>query len=171
MSRSQDWIESKGGPLFLGGLSVLRFWKGNQLSVGSSLPTDYQRACGISDEIGVIKVVSADALVLGDEPDRTTIVEMPSSNILLVRWRWAESEKSLLSAVRSISLEETSFRDEGVFSAKSEEYLLFDAACDGEQIDKSLGVFLKEGTYSLGTADFRPDKHTCALLHRLQPMR
>jgi hypothetical protein len=107
------------------------------------------------------------AVVLGDEPDRTALFE-DSSDILILRWRWAESEESLLLALHS-DLSRLSFARSGKFSTIAGEHLLFDSAYAGVDIAKSLGVRLNASEYTLETIKFNPSKHVCAIIHRLRP--
>jgi hypothetical protein len=52
--------------------------------------TDYGRACGVDDYLGVLKVGPGECLVLADEPMQTTIFPT-NADALIVRWMYAES--------------------------------------------------------------------------------
>jgi hypothetical protein len=170
MEQIIEWIESEGGPLLLAPKSKIGDWLGSLSANSASGPTDYERACAVQDEIGLIPIGNdQQAIVLGDEPDRTTLLARTIDELLIIRWRWAESEKSLLSALSSaLGLDAMSFNTKGTFTAQAEEYLLFDSAYSGAEITRNLTVELQAGTYSLETVLFNPSKNTCALIHRMR---
>jgi len=115
--------------------------------------------------MGVIAVESGQAVVLGDEPDRTAIL-LEDGNTLILRWRWAESEAELLSAMRD-GLKDVRFTESGRFSTKAGRHLLFDSACAGSEIAQSVAVELDANEFFLETAYFDPTKSLCAVIHRL----
>jgi len=165
-----NWIESGGGPLLFAPRSSIKDWFGAATSKVAGSQTDYARACSIEAEIGIISIGNRSAVVLGDEPDRTALVPGRSAaEVLMVRWRWAESEESLLSGLLAEhAADALSFVPAGRLATSAEEYLLFDAACSGAQIDKYLSASLQAGSYAIETATFKPDRATFALVHRLK---
>lgn len=171
-SQSVEWIESAGGPLLFAPQSSLGDWYGADGSRVSSTQSDYARACSIEDEIAVIPVGTRSALVLGDEPDRTALIPVQArSEVLLVRWRWAASEESLLSRLLAEYVAEgLSFVSAGQLPTSAGEYVLFDSACGGAHLDRYLSVSLCAGGYLIATASFKPDRETFALVHRLRPL-
>lgn len=169
MSAAYEWIESGGGPLLFAPQSALSRWHGNKLPTGRVGPTDYARACAVKDEIGVVIVGESQALVLGDEPDRTSLVaSLSSSDVTICRWRWADSEASLLAALGTARLGQLPFTPTGQFDAIGGVYHLFDSAYSGDEIPRSLRVTLKLQTYSFDSIEFRPNERTCALIHRIR---
>jgi hypothetical protein len=163
------WIESSGGPLLLAPRSCLRRWCG-ATGRGLCSQTDYERACAIESEIGTISIGDRSAIVLGDEPDRTALVtEQSGTSVLIVRWRYAESEESLLSALSADGgLQKLTYSPGGWIATAAEEYVLFDAACSGTQIDRYLSLLLQAGGYSFETTTFKPNENTCAIVHRMR---
>jgi Immunity protein 21 len=166
-----EWIESAGGPLLLAPRSSLNDWLGADGSRRAGSQTDYARVCSIGDEIAVIAIGKRSAVLLGDEPDRTALVAGHSaSQVLIVRWRWAESEESLLSGLlAAVAAGTLPFVSAGQLATTAEEYLLFDSACSGAQLDNYLSASLQAGSYLLETAIFKPDSATFALVHCLKP--
>jgi Immunity protein 21 len=160
-----EWIESAGGPLVFAPASIARAWKGNALPADNG-PSDYDKACAVSGEIGVLAHGGAQLLVLGDEPDRTALIETPGV-ITVVRWRWAASEEALLESLKRRERRSPVVGPSGIFTAKPEMYVLFDSALGGDEIDRALTIPLRAGTYSFDTIEHRPDRETCALLHRI----
>ncbi len=65
------WITSLGGPLILIPESACPHWNGAPSDYPES-EGDYGRACAVDGYIGLIEVGPAYALVLGDDPARTT---------------------------------------------------------------------------------------------------
>lgn len=170
MTRKIDWIESGGGPLLFAPQSSLKDWLGATGSKVSNMQTDYDRACAIEDEIGIISIGTRSAVILGDEPDRTALIaERSGADIFMIRWRWAKSEESMLSALFSGgAIQRLSFTSISSMAISAETYLLFDSACCGTQVDKHLDVLLQAGSYSVETAAFRPNSGMNALIHRMR---
>lgn len=163
-----EWIESGGGPLLLAPRSATNDWHGAQGPGMAGPQTDYARACSLKDEIGVIHIGSRPALVLGDEPDRTALIPV-RSDALLVRWRWADSERSLIPRLLAEHVTGgLAFSLAGQLATTAEEYFLFDSACSGTQIDQYLSIPLHAGHYIVESANFKPDRATFALVHRLR---
>src|SRR6185312_11317097 len=163
-SRPQ-WIESGGGPLLFAPRRSLSNWHGNSAAHGSI--SDYARACDIKDEIAALLIGDAQALVLGDEPDRTALIEIHPGTVLLVRWRWADSEAALMAALDSAELGTLSFSSLGTFEATPGPYHLFDSVYEGAAVPHALQSSLKGGRCSYESMEFRPHDKICALLHRI----
>lgn len=51
-----EWTESAGGPLVLAPQSCLPHWRGTAGSNVVGAQSDYERACAIGDEIGMILI-------------------------------------------------------------------------------------------------------------------
>src|SRR5947209_6469559 len=94
-----NWIESAGGPLILIPRAVLGQWGGASLQT-PMVGDDYGRACAVRDYLGKIPVSDSFALVLGDTPDRNTVLEIEPGTAIL-RWGYADSEEQILDAVRT----------------------------------------------------------------------
>jgi hypothetical protein len=161
-----EWIESGGGPLILASKAMAEEWRGTDGSAGSNEMTDYQRACAVHDEIDVIPLGAGQVIVLGDEPDRTALFRR-GGDVFIVRWRWADSEESLLVSLYD-DLEQLEFPRSGDFSTIGGEHILFDSACPLSDVSESLHVDLDGGVFSLGTNVFAPRKDVCAVIHRLR---
>lgn len=168
MNANVEWIESDGGPLIFAAKSALLHWFGNKPSAKPDDPTDYERACAVADEIDVISIGHLQALVLGDEPDRTALIERDASDLLVVRWRSADLEESLLSALSAADMGHLPFSRSCTFAAMADEYFLFDSAYPGLEIPRCLNATLQAGNFSVETALFKPDSRICALLHRIR---
>lgn len=162
-----NWMESGGGPLLLAATPLLAHWSGTAPSERTAGETDYQRACAVGNEIDTIDLGDAQAVVLGDEPNRT-VMFLRASDLLLVRWRWANSEEELLAALRD-ALDQLSFISAGTFLTVPGEHLLFDSAFSGTEVAESSSVILEASDYAIDTATFEPSSSTSALIHRLRP--
>jgi hypothetical protein len=168
MSAAHEWIESGGGPLLFAPQSVLVDWHGNRLPKDRVGLTDYARACAIKDEIGVIAIGASQGLVLGDEPDRTSLIVYSSFDLMICRWRWADSEASLLGALDSAGVRQLPFTSKGRFDALPDQYHLFDSAYSGNKVPRSLSAKLGARPYLFDSIDFRPSKNIYALIHRIR---
>lgn len=147
--------------------SLIFNWHGDQSAENEAEFNDYQRACAVVDEIDTISVGHAEAVVLGDEPDRTALIHL-SSALFILRWRWAESEESLLSLLLP-KMGSLSFAKSGSFSTVPGEHVLFDAALSGAEIEQQLSVDLDANVNLLETVFFEPNLDTCAIIHRITP--
>jgi hypothetical protein len=171
LSRS-DWIESTGGPLLLAPRLVLAGWGGVDLSVEDSTTDDYCRACScpLENEIGTIAIKSKFAVVVGGEPNMTALLKGASGgDLFLLRWRWAESERSLLSAVLvGNALLSLSYVCSDSIDINAEEYWLFDSAVAGSAVNDYRQVSMDKGRYFIETASFKPSDELYVLIHRLR---
>ncbi|KQV13479.1 MULTISPECIES: Imm21 family immunity protein [unclassified Kitasatospora] len=111
------WVRSMGGPLIAVPASVVQLWggctEGGVILGDSGVPDDYDRACEVEGEAGLIHVGSKSALVLGDEPATTCF--LPERRLFL-RWRAADSFEELLEAAEAVLADpETAWVDCGLW--------------------------------------------------------
>lgn len=159
------WIESDGGPLVLIPRSLLLDWHGNsQRKLDRN--TDYDRACSVDSEIGVIGLSGRDILVFGDEPDRTCMFICSPHFFLVIRWRWARSESDLLSKIDVDDIKNIPLKRRGFLDVISDEYVLFDSAFSGNEVVDFLSIPLSSGVVCFDTIECKPDSSTCAVIHR-----
>jgi hypothetical protein len=168
------WIQSAGGPLVFMHERVLRTWWGvyhphdSVEEVAGNAATDYDRACLVAGEIDSIKSRLGEAvLVLGDEPDLTTLRSV-EGNHYLIRWRAAASKQAMEEALNR-SLRELAFEHGAPFQTAPGKHVLFDAACAGWTPDATLVCQLEKASYMVDSAFLR-EGSTAALIHRLTPM-
>jgi len=129
--------------------------------------TDYDRACLVADEISVIQSRDGEeALVLGDEPDLTTIWSAEGMHYL-VRWRAAASKQAMEEAFNR-SVRQLPFEHRARFRTTPGTHILFDAACAGWTPDATLACQLDDASYTVESATLQ-DGSTAALIHRLVP--
>ncbi len=163
---SLRWVESAGGPLLLLETDLLHYWRGNQAPNGE--PTDYDRACGIDDYLGLITVESRQGLVLGGEPMRTAWWSPRSSNFaggFLVCWVFADSESDVLVAL--YNLPEESWQETGIeMQITNQRQVLFDSAYSGDEVMDSIDADLPEGFYRIETLHHMPNDQTSLIVHR-----
>ena len=179
-----QWIASEGGPLLLLAAPLLAHWEGvapptagravtaTFRALGPGAPaTDYDRACDVSDELGLVEVGPGYGLVLGDEPAATTWWPLPAGGVL-VRWHQAESEAAVLAALRA-ALPDGLGSPTHRFSVTAAPLLLFDAALPGSEAQPGAHLWLSVpvGEYTVTTADYQPDRATILTLHRFAPRR
>ena len=169
-----EWISTTGGPLILLPKSLLSSWKGapdnddglEDEPITVSEQNDYQRACGVRGDVGVIPVGDGEALVLPEEVLETAWQPLPNGGVL-ARWVFGDSDDLVEQHLRSLP-SSMSWRAGPTFTLSSPELLLFDSAFSGERIlTPTLSVSLRAGTYRIGTTTFSPDPRTELILHRL----
>jgi hypothetical protein len=188
MEDKPRWVVSGGGPLIVVPSEIAHHWRGDETtwpptgdldSIWEAVRSnsDYGRACGVDDYLGVLACGPGGCLILGDEPMQTTILPAKDGG-LIVRWMWAESDDDVLRAVRSVP--------EGVWEATPHRFnlgggglLLFDSAYPGDDLPTTsegadvpwLKVAVPSGTFEIDTADYQPDEQTRLILHRLRRSR
>jgi hypothetical protein len=95
------WIESSGGPLILAEAEVALSWMGVDRRTGDS-KSDYDRSTEVDDYLGLMRIPSGDVLVLGDEPSRTSVLSVSRQDAVIIRWRWAESERTVFDSIQEV---------------------------------------------------------------------
>ncbi|HUQ32045.1 MAG TPA: Imm21 family immunity protein [Pyrinomonadaceae bacterium] len=159
------WIESAGGPLLLLEENLLAHWHGC-FSNSEDTPTDYDRACDVDGDIGIIAVGSGQGIVLGEEPFSTAWWPLAKlGEGLLVRWVYAESEAAVIRALENLP-SAAWLRTDVEFQVSNGKLLLFDAACSGSDIDERLEIEIRKGCYVAETLPYQPDEQTSLILHR-----
>ncbi|MFF7586499.1 Imm21 family immunity protein [Kitasatospora purpeofusca] len=153
------WVESLGGPFVVLPEVALEAWSGS--AGNDDADDDYDRACAVEGFTGLLRVGSAEGLVLGDEPASTAY--LPAQGVF-VRWSAAESEEAMLgsvdAAMRAARWEpELSWRVPGPV-------LLFDAAWTGEEARRQdhVRVDLEAGSYGVRAAYVEPCPQTALTL-------
>ena len=160
------WIASGGGPLLLMHHSLLSAWRGvsGRAEGAGAYTSDYDRACAVEDEIAVLEG-SPHILVLGDEPDATSIRAGTAASFI-VRWRAAPSVSQMEAAVAR-HINQLPFERVGQFTTVPGEHVLFDSAFAGPDA-KAVTVTTLDGTsYDLATAMLTDADGVSALVHRL----
>ena len=103
------WIEAMGGPLILLEDEKLSNWGGIDHSCDANFTSDYDHACSLDDYVNLISFDNFQVLVLGDEPDQTTFLQLSNKEGLVVRWRWAQDESEVKNCL--LRLGDTNFKD------------------------------------------------------------
>ena len=174
LDRSDDWIASGGGPLIVLPDSALAYWNGADepemgiIPVDEGASSDYERACSMSDWVGVIPVGPEEGLVLGDEPlDTRWWRPHESGSLYLIRWIHGDSTGSVLESLSA--LDELPLEPTGVlFRNNSERVVLFDSAMPGTDIlTPYSSMNLAPGTYMVAMGQFKPNPKTKVLVLRL----
>ncbi len=149
-----EWVESGGGPLIAVPETVLPFWTGAD---GEETDSDYDRACEVDGQVGLLPVGDSTALVLGDEPASTAW--LPDHGAF-VRWCAADSEAEVLAGVAA-GLDGAEWGPEVSWHVPGP-VLLFDAAWPGTASARTgrTRVALAPGRYTVRTAEVRPGPET-----------
>jgi hypothetical protein len=129
---------------------------------------DYGRACAIDGYVDTVAIGEQQALVLGDEPARTTYL---SSERLFLRWVAAYEEDDLLSAARRAVREGVQWdADEDVHPVVDGAVVLFGSACPGADLepDNHLVIDIRPGEYRI-RATYRTNGDSWMILVQLEP--
>lgn len=180
------WMASNGGPLLLVPGEYLSSWGGvghppNGRHIEAQFrwsgldeaATDYDRACDVTDYLGLLDIDTGQGLILGGEPLSTTWQTAAAASDddaggLVIRWVYVNSETDVIAALEHVP--QSTWQDESlVFSVRHQPLYLLDAASPGGELqgDDHLTIHLPAGIYSIATAEYEPDDHTSLILHRL----
>ncbi|MFD9336238.1 Imm21 family immunity protein [Streptomyces sp. NPDC060028] len=154
---SLTWLETEGGPFIVVPCAALSHWSGTE--------GDYDRACEVTDLVGVLELPDgAEALVLGGEP--LTTAYLPEHRAL-VRWCYAESEEGVADVI--LAGLPTAEWEEGPVLSTTGELAMFDAAYFGTEVGTltdSTVLELGPGRYRVDSASIEPDDLTSFRVHR-----
>lgn len=158
------WVESQGGPLICASIACARDWKGVNGSSIRAQRSDYERACDCPDYLQPIKCASEEALVLGDEPLRSTL-RSDSHGVLIARWIAAKSLEAAECALITVPLNLPQLESPVHFQIEDSSLVLFDAAI--AQPAPVGGVHVAPGRYRVETGHhFKTDEFDF-VIHRL----
>ena len=132
--------------------SLLGEWGGANLDT-PMVGDDYERACAVSSYLGRIPVGRGFALVLGDAPDSTTVLQSVLGFVLL-RWGCADSEADMLASARA-NLGKAKVLEELEHRIEESEHLLIDSAWSGSDFQDSLELRIPPGAYKISTRRHR----------------
>lgn len=158
------WVSSGGGPLILMPEGAMPHWEGTDIpsaerSVTASFrydpsgasATDYDQACDIKDDIGLISVGESWGLVLNASPDDTTWHSWTEAEGCLIRLGYLDEDIDFAEHLEIIRSREG--KQEGmVLSVSSEPLYLFDAAFNGNfvlQTQQFIRFSLPAGQYAV----------------------
>jgi hypothetical protein len=160
------WIESGGGPLILLPARLARDWSGTLPPPHEPISGDYARAVAVAEYVGSIPVGEGAGLVLGGDPLPATVLRV-GPGLVIARWLYANSDEAALAALRNP--DKLSYKPESfLFENSDETVVLMDAACSFEAANDCLTMQLEAGTYGIATAEYKPDKDTFFVIHRLE---
>jgi hypothetical protein len=157
------WVREEGpGPLVVVRRVMLDFWRGTTAPAGER--SDYGRACAIG-EIGCVDMKGGSALVLGDDPLKTTWLPRPQGG-MFVRWIAGESEATVLAALDTGA--DATWSPTGcAYTTAGGGHVLFPAARAGTEAQaQGLTFELREGDYDILSAVLEQGDAT-ALVYRL----
>jgi hypothetical protein len=160
-----QWIWSEGGPLIAVPESAVHQWGGAAATYPADSP-DYDRACSVDEEIGLITVGSSavQALVISD-PSNTTY--LPDRR-MFVAWSAADSESAILAGLDA-ALADAEWEDGPTWDL-TEAAILFDSAYAGERIDprNRLRIDVQPGRYAVRHAYVVIDDRTQVVVVHLE---
>ena len=178
------WVGEAAGPLLLLPDSLLTDWSGIDVpeyrvvkasfrwNAEEPRACDYDRACDIAQEVGVIEVGHGHGLVLSGGLQPTTWLERQWGG-LIARWVHAENDADMQAALAAIP-EPLAWERKADFAVVSSPLVLFNSAEPGEEIlMPRLTVELSPGLYEVRWANYTPDERTSLALVelRLAPVR
>ena len=184
---------SGGGPLILLARSHMPAWDGVRDSVGrqvearfrfrgeGSRATDYDRACDVAADLGILSVDLGEALVLGDEslPTHIALVDGAADEVVLVGWEYAPDEEAAAAALRAVravrAVRAEHFGPPAVeWTIADAPQALFDSAVPGDELHAEEGhltLDLPAGRYGASTFRLETTEDVALRLDWLRPLR
>lgn len=183
MDRERLWTESEGNVFIIVSTSLATAWEGTNIpSPGRTIEavfrwdgpgspaTDYDRACDIDSDVGLLTIGHGVGVVLG-EPGMLSWQPFSQGGGALVGWGWADSDEDVEEALKHLSYEgpqPTCF-----FDTDGEELLVFDPAYDGAEalsgVVTPLRFKLSQGRYGIAREDWSPNPQTRLIIYRVIP--
>lgn len=116
------WLSSSGGPLVIMDENTAKRWTG---SLGPH--ADYDLCCQTVDYAEKLYVRDSNVLILGDEPLQTTVATADNL-ILIVRWKWAESEADVQRMLNAFDFSLAPYEEKFDIEWANTNLVIFDAA-------------------------------------------
>ena len=173
------WLRNEAGPLLLLPETLLPEWSGIDVPLyrtvsatfrwnsEESRACDYDRACDVSDYVGVIAVGHGEGLVLNDAPCATAWLPTRSGGIL-ARWEHADSDDAMETALANIP-NGLQWEPKGVFRIVGSPQVLFNSGEPGvERLQPRLMLHIPVGDYDVLWAHMAPSLATAAGLIQLR---
>jgi hypothetical protein len=180
---STEPIGTTGGPLIIMPSILLNDWFGCfdaptpreatfRFSDPDAPATDYDRACDISDYLGMIPVGEGKALVLGDYPVASYVVIVGQVNTVIVRPILGDEHAINLALAYAFD-GDASERIES-YTPVATEHVLFDSASQGDEVllegpSEFLRFELRAPSYSIETHVYHPTKEIYVVTHNFIP--
>jgi hypothetical protein len=167
MSQRPKWVSCDGGPHLLLPAELVPLWHPHR-----DRATDYERACAIAADVGIVSVGDGYGLVINDEVPMTGwIAASESHGFLVVPMYWEDAGESFHSRAVSACLDmpESEFSSSGLsVTADAHGFLLFTACDEAPDWDYSTAhVQLNRGVYDVARAAYASDEYE-ARVYRLQ---
>ncbi|WP_347902928.1 Imm21 family immunity protein [Pseudomonas purpurea] len=156
------WLSSSGGPLIVMDASIAGLWTGVD-----GQPSDYAMACQSADYAGKLAAYGTEVLILGDEPLQTAVASA-GDTLLIVRWKWAESEAEVRAQIEHIDLGRVSFIEQLSIDWLDSTLVMFDAA-DRFNPQACLKFQVDSPMCEVSTFLYEPTPQTALLIHSLTP--
>ncbi|WP_347554685.1 Imm21 family immunity protein [Robbsia sp. KACC 23696] len=158
-----NWLNSSGGPLVMMEERKAHLWTGV-----NGTTADYEVACQSDDYASQILSHGANVLILGDEPLQT-MVAIGSGVQLLVRWKWADSDADVRSAIEQLDLSAASPIETLAINWPSESLVIFDSA-DTFNPAANLKFSASVGMNAVSTFIHEPTPRLSLLIHAVRAM-
>lgn len=155
------WLSSTGGPLVVMDESKAKLWTGID-----GQPSDYDLACQTYDYAEKLSVHDTEVLVLGDEPLQTAIA-VADDSVLIVRWKWAESEADIKREIDRFDFCSCSYDEILSVEWGGVNLVIFDAA-DIYNQEESLQFNAHSRGSEVRTLIFEPSSDMSLLIHVLK---
>ncbi|AOJ36793.1 hypothetical protein WJ23_02230 [Burkholderia lata] len=131
----------------------------------SGSPSDYDLVCQSADYSSKLALHGADVLVLGDEPLQTAVATSDNHQ-LVVRWKWADSEADVRTAIEQIDFSAIDIVEKLTVNWVSQPLVVFDAV-DTFDSAQCLRFSTHLGYNEVSTFIYQPTSRTSLLIHAI----
>ncbi|WP_063825953.1 Imm21 family immunity protein [Paraburkholderia caribensis] len=160
------WLNSTGGPLIVMEEARANLWSGTS-GMPSGALSDYDIACKTADYAASLSVHGTDVLVLGDEPLQTMVATTADIR-LIVRWKWADSDADVRSAIERFDFNAATPIERMNIRWSDTPLVMFDAA-DVFNAAECLRFSAWIGMNTVTTFIHEPTVSTSLLIHAIAP--
>ncbi|MEM0990533.1 MAG: Imm21 family immunity protein [Pseudomonadota bacterium] len=156
MTDLYDWIETNGGPHLLVTEEALPEWRGIEgwTELSEDDPSDYARACRITDYMGLIPIGPHQALVFAGEVGGIAWLPTADGNGDFVQWLGVDDEADIAGALQDPIIEDLLSGQDAEHltftTSSSGVYRLIDAADRGDELlGQNAQIVIPPGAYDM----------------------
>lgn len=162
--REIKWIRTGGGPLICIEKANRNTWLGASRDGTSS---DYKTACEISEYCSVIDVRGFSAIVFGDMPLQTGVLNC-GKHVVVMRLMYIDYVGRIYDIIQDLcSFSDYELQNIDGILIRTGVMVMFDSAYSGIDYNESIEFQLAPGKYSIHTGFFKPDSQTYIVIHKL----
>lgn len=174
------WITTDGDPYILIPKDKLNNWSGTERSLSGGNKdivrldfvnvglSDFEQACMLEGDLGILQFEDVIAVVLPGENDITIV-----NDKYIARLYYCENISDVSSKLEQGELEKIeTWNYDITIELGSEKYVIFGSAIVGTEVkdNERFDMNLRRGFYQISVKHYRPDERTYLILYRFKRM-